>query len=377
MANIGIDIRLLGVKHGGIGRYTQELLLGLLSLQTEHCFTCFYNKDLEAEPVFVQLQKHSQVKLVECNIRHYSWREQWHLANIIDKEKLDLIHFPNFNVPIKLKTPFVVTIHDMVHHKISGAKKSKLIYFLAYKKVIESAAKNAKKIITVSEVSKKEISEYLNVPMDKIFVTYEGASLETEVTEDDLTSVKNKYYLRRPYFLFVGVLERKKNIVGLTRAFDYFIEKYHADMDLVLAGKVDPHYPKIKHSALDIKNRNRLVFTDYVSEKDLSALFYGASAFVSASVNEGFGLPGLEAMKFGLPLLVSNTPVFNEIYDNAAIYFNALDTKDIAKAMDLVSKDAKFQEEISRKSFQRSQFFSWEKCAQETLALYNKTLAKQ
>lgn len=377
MANIGIDIRLIGTRHGGIGRYVQELLPKILAQGLEHNFTLFYNKDFSADKLFSDLQKNPRVKLVECNIRHYSWREQWHFANLLNKQNLDLIHFPNFNVPIRLKLPFVVTIHDMVHHKISGAKKSRLLHFLAYKKVIESATVNARKILTVSEVSKTDIVEYLKIPKEKIIVTYEGADIRTEVSPEELADLHNKFYLRKPYFLFVGVLERKKNVVNLARAFDWFIQNYKADMDLVFAGKVDPNYPKIKHSAMDIKNKNRLVFTDYVSETDLSALYAGATAFVSASLHEGFGLPGVEAMKFGLPLLVSNTPVFNEIYDNAAVYFNALDVKDIAKAMDLVTKDVKFQQQLSEHAFLRGQMFSWEKCATETLNTYNQSLEQK
>jgi glycosyltransferase involved in cell wall biosynthesis len=283
---------------------------------------------------------------------------------------LDLVHFPNFNVPVFYKKPFVVTIHDMVHHKIGGAKKSHWLHFEAYKKVIESAAKNSKKIITVSEYSKKDIISFLQVPSDKIDVIYEGKSLNNEVSHERVEVVKKRYLIDKPYFLFVGVLERKKNLVSLTRGFDLFLEQHKAKIDLVVVGPTDKHYPEIKHHALDIKHSGNLVFTGFVEEEELEALYKGAFAYASASLHEGFGLPGVEALSFSLPLLVSNIEVFNEIYDNAALYFDPMDPSDIAEKINILVRDSQFYEQIQRKSFERSLLFDWNKTAEETLKIY-------
>jgi glycosyltransferase involved in cell wall biosynthesis len=269
------------------------------------------------------------------------------------------------------KKPFVVTIHDMVHHKIGGAKKSHFLHFLAYKKVIQNAAEKSQKIITVSEASKRDIAKFLQIPDDKIRVIYEGSSLDADVNENLVEKVKKSYLITRPYFLFVGVLERKKNLVNLTRGFDYFLQKYKANMDMVVVGKADSHYPEIRHKALDIKHNDRLVFTGAVDDWELRALYKGAYAFVSGSLHEGFGLPGVEALGFGLPLLVSNTPVFNEIYDNTAIYFNPLDPEDIGEKMNLLVRDGQFYQQLQQKSFERSQLFDWNKAAEETLQIYS------
>ena len=376
MAKIGIDIRMMGTSHGGIGRYVKELVFELLKNagRSGNEYVLFYNPDLENEAYFKLLAKDSKARLVKCGIRHYSLREQWNLAKLIRKEKVELMHFPNFNVPIFYNEPFVVTIHDMVHHKISGAKKTRLIHFWAYKKVIQHAAKAANAVITVSESSKKDIVRLLAVPERKVRVVYEGVSLPQTVPAEQVELVKRKYFISRPYFLFVGVMERKKNLVNLARGFDVFIQRHRQDMDLVIAGKADSHYPEIRHKILDIKNRDRLVLTDYVSEPDLAALYSGAYAFVSASLHEGFGLPGLEAMRFGLPLAVSNTEVFNEIYDNAAIYFNPLDPDDIAEKLQLLARDAGFRQKISENAGRRSTEFSWGKTGMETESLYAEAL---
>ncbi len=373
MSKIGIDARMIGTQHGGIGRYIFELVKGVLAGDQKNEYYIFCNA--AQRNVIEQFSENkNNLHIVNCEIRHYSFGEQTSFLNLLNKHNLDLVHFPNFNVPVFYKRPFVVTIHDMVHHKISGHKKSRFLHFLAYKKVMEHAAKQARAVITVSQASKKDIIKYLKVLPRKVEVVYEGAVLNTQVDKEKINQTKKKFFLHRPYFLFVGVLERKKNLINLTRGFDYLISKYQTDMDLVVAGKADSHYPEIRHKAMDIKNRERLVFTDYLEDSDLAALYAGAYGFSSASLHEGFGLPGLEAMKFGLPLAVSNTEVFNEIYDQAAVYFNPLDPEDIGEKLYLLARDQGFYSQLRQKSLNRAGMFDWDRAAAETLKIYKDIL---
>ncbi len=367
--NIGFDFRMGGSQHGGIGRYAFEILIHLLEHNTNDSFTVFYNPDLALEEDIKKIQSSAQVTMVPTPARHYSFAEQIFFLRLLNKHNLDIMHFPNFNIPIFYKKPFVVTIHDVVHHKISGHKKGRYYKFLAYKKVIETAAKNSTAVITVSEESKNDIVKTFEIPAEKVLVIYEATTLIPQ-EEKQLPIVKRKYLLERPYFIFVGTLERKKNIIGLTNGFDLFLSKYKLDMDLVFAGKIDQHYPEVKFQALDIPHKNRLVFTDYISDADLAALYQGAFAYVNASLHEGFGLPGVEAMNFGLPLAVSNLPVFNEIYDNAALYFDATNPEDIAEKLYLLAKDPQFHAQMQEKSAARAAFFDWNKAAAQTLELY-------
>lgn len=371
---IGIDARLIGFRHGGIGRYVLALFSRILELDRQNEYFVFVNGKDVNESAAGWLRRGNNIRIVPANIRHYSLGEQISFLRLLNRYRLDLVHFPNFNFPILYKAPFVVTIHDMVHHKISGHKKSRFLKYLAYKKIISEAAKKSKKIITVSEASKKDIASYLQVPLEKICVTYEGSSLNAGISESWVTEVKKRYLLDRPYFLFAGVLERKKNVVNLTRGFDYFLQKYKLNMDLVIVGRSDPHYPEIKHKALDIRHGDHLVFTGAVDDLELSALYKGAYAFASASLHEGFGLPGVEALGFGLPLLASNIAVFNEIYDNAAMYFNPLDPQDIGEKMYLLARDEQFYRKMSEQSLKRSQIFDWNKTAEETIDIYKECL---
>lgn len=193
---IGIDIRMLGNRHGGIGRYTFEVVKNILEIDKQNEYFLFYNQDVREDAEL--LGKIRPIKLIAANVRHYSVAEQIRLPKILSKYNLDLVHFPNFNVPLAYKRPFVVTIHDVVHHKIGGAKKSHLVHFYAYKKVIDYAVKNSRAIITVSEYSKKEISTYFAIRPQKITCIYEGTSLSTNVDEQEVEKTKKSTFYTSP-----------------------------------------------------------------------------------------------------------------------------------------------------------------------------------
>ncbi|HEX3095646.1 MAG TPA: glycosyltransferase family 1 protein [Patescibacteria group bacterium] len=370
---IGFDFRMGGSINAGIGRYSFELLTNMIKenkkANRKDKFVVFYHTQ-NHNPADLKVLKSLGAELVPTNIRHYSWQEQLLLPRLLNKHNLDLIHFPNFNVPIFYRKPYLVTIHDMVHHKISGHKKSRIWKFYAYEYIIKKAAQRAQVILTVTEAAKDEIVKYLDVSPDMIVVIYE-APMVHEFPHLNVEKVKEKFLLSRPYFLFVGTLERKKNIPMLTKAFDVFLTKYKFDMDLVIAGKIDEHYPEVKDQAMDISHHNRLVFTGFVEEEDQAALYQGAYAFITASLHEGFGLPGLEAMHYGLPVLASNTAVFNEVYDNGAIYFDPLNPDDIAGHMELLAKDSQFHAQMQEKSLARVQMFDWAETARKTLEVYH------
>jgi glycosyltransferase involved in cell wall biosynthesis len=365
---IGFDFRMGGSINAGIGRYSFELLKQLLDLKQDKYIVFFNPENVNEADLKVIEDKGGQ--LVAAPFRHYSLGEQLQFPKLLNQYNLDLVHFPNFNVPVFYKGDFVTTIHDMVHHKISGHKKSRYLKFLAYKYIINFAAKKSKAIFTVTESSKKEIISYLNVDPEKIVVThlapdrYNGPVTDIEI-------LKKRYLLRRPYLLFLGALERKKNVVGLAQGFDAFLKKYKYDIDLVIIGRTDPHYPEVKQQCLEITHRDNLVFTGFVSNADQAALYQNAFAFITASLHEGFGLPALEAMQYGIPVLATNSEVFNEVYDNAAIYFDATSPSDIADKINLLVSDQPFYSSMQQKSLKRSDLFDWKLTAEKTNKVYH------
>lgn len=364
--NIGIDFRMSGTQYGGIGRYVSELVRSIAKIDKINSYFLFYCEDGQKNLI----EREQNLHFIKVPFRHYSFSEQVFLSRILSKYNLDLVHFPNFNFPIRYKKNFIVTIHDLIHHRFGGVKKTNALHFLAYKQVIKRATHQSKKIITVSNASKADIVNEFKISPEKIKVIYEGISLHGNPTPKQVADFKAKFFLNKPYFVFVGIMQRNKNLSALAKGFQYFLQTYKLDFDLVMVGKADPHYPEIKHRVLDAVNPKNIVFTGSLNDSDLKAAYAGAYAYVSCSQFEGFGLPGIEAMSYGLPLAVSNIPVFNEIYEDGALYFDPDNPKAVAQCLNLLAQDRLYYMQIKNKALQRSKSFSWEKCAKETLQVY-------
>lgn len=365
---IGLDLRMAGGDYG-IGRYSLELVKKIVEADRNNYYLLFV-RDI---PKFRQfgLQDYPNVQLVAADFRHYSVDEQLKFPKVINHYDIDLMHFLNFNVPLQFNGPFVVTVHDVVHHRLPGNKPSRFLHRLAYKAVIGHAVEASKKIITVSHYSKKEILDvFPKINPDKIKVIYEAA-IPVPVTDSDVAEVRQRYAITKPYVIFVGVMERKKNVIALAHAFDILKDKYQLNIQMVLAGKTDSYYPEVVEEVQKIKYRKDLIMTGVVTDKEKYALYKGAEAFVSASLLEGFGLPGVEAMGLGIPLIVSNTEVFNEVYDNAAIYFDPHSPEDIAQKIFLLVNDDKYRQMVANQAYSRAQLFSWQTAALETIQTYN------
>ena len=369
---IGLDLRMVGENYG-IGRYSLELARHLLQNDHDNSYVLFVRdrEPLERSGLLI----HSNVEVVTADFRHYSLGEQLGFPKVLAVHDLDLVHFMNFNVPVSYRGKFVVTIHDVVHHKLPGNQPSRFAHRAAYRYVIGNAANRASRIITVSNFSKREIAETLHVPASKISVVYEAAT-PVLATPSDVAAARQDFRILKPYIIFVGVMERKKNIANLCRGFSLLRERYEVNAQLVMVGSVDRHYPEVVEQAKQVQFAKDIIFTGPVTETQKYALLKGAQAFVSASLYEGFGLPGVEAMSVGIPLAVANTEVFNEVYDNGAVYFDANDPEDIAQKMNLLLSDQKYSSAIAGHALERSAMFSWDKAAQETLAVYRSVIAE-
>ncbi|HLD28071.1 MAG TPA: glycosyltransferase family 1 protein [Patescibacteria group bacterium] len=370
---IGIDARLFGTKHRGIGRYTQNLIESLEKIDRQNDYVVFMSCDNfdDYQP------KHQNFKKVVADFKAYSWQEQLLFPRLIKKYKLDLIHFTHFNVPLLFKKRFIVTIHDLIitHHPDSRATTlSPILYKIKlffYGLIIKSTAKRADKIITVSQYSKKDIIHTLGASADKIFVTYEGIDAQIAIKEN-YESILSKFNLtQNNYLLYIGSAYPHKNLERLISAFDQII-KSRDDLKLVLVGKKDffytglEKYIKEKYQALS----ERIVITDYLSDHDLSGLYQGASCYVFPSLIEGFGLPPLEAQKAGLAVVSSNTTCLPEILSGGAIYFDPNNSVDIADKIKIILSDDNLRQDLIKRGYENADKYSWEKCAQETLGLY-------
>lgn len=380
---IGIDARFYGPIGKGLGRYTKEIVDNIIKLDKENYYVIFLNKenyhDFNAAS--------GKVKKVLTNIRWYSLAEQLIFPFYIRREKLDMMHWPHFNVPIFCPVKFVVTIHDLILLKFPTRRASTLGPFryalknFFYKLVIKTAIRRAKKILTVSHFTKSDIISRFKINSEKIEVAYEGvADLNAppplrgwdrgvkspgEKAKDQ--NALSYYHISKPFLLYVGNAYPHKNLEGLINVF-LKIRQEEKNLKLVLVGKEDYFYHRLKaeyneHSA-------RVLFPGYVPDFELKELYANAVAYVFPSFYEGFGLPPLEAMAQGLPVLSSNKTCLPEILGQAAQYFNPEDEAQMQNKILTLLRDEKLRKELRNRGLEQVKKYSWKTCAEKTLEVY-------
>jgi glycosyltransferase involved in cell wall biosynthesis len=362
---IGIDCRLW--EQTGVGRYTQNLVKNLQKIDKTNSYVLFVRSE-DLDNVRAQV-KNKKWKIVLADVKWHSLYEQLKFPLILNKEKLDLVHFPYFSVPVLYKKPYVVTIHDLIIDHFSTGEASTLIYpfYLAkrtaYKSVIRQAARRSKRIIVPSNATKDEIIDHYKIPAQKINVIHEASD------KNLVPSIKaNKF---GKYFLYVGNAYPHKNLNSLIYAFNKIAKEYR-ELKLVLVGSKDYFYQKLE----DQNKSDKIIFYGKATDRELANLYSNAVALVMPSLMEGFGLPVLEAMSLKCLVLASDIPSLREIASNSAFYFNPENPNDIKETLkSAYVNNEKYRKEKIEPAFKRSQQYSWKKAAVETLNIYESSLS--
>lgn len=373
---IGIDARFFGAIGKGLGRYTQKLIENLEKADKTNQYFIFFRQENFND----YIPRNKNFHKILADYRWYTFSEQINMPRLLNKYNLDLVHFPHFNVPLFYQKPFIITIHDLIllhFPTIRGTTLSPLFYrlkYAAYKIVIRSAIKRAKKIIAVSNFTREDILKSYNVAEDKISVTYEACDLTGEIKEigkignigDDI--ILKKYGIIKPYLLYVGNAYPHKNLEALALAFEIFNKDNGCQ--LVLVGKEDYFYQRLKKFAESRKIKD-IIFAGFVPDGELDAVYKYSSLYVFPSLYEGFGLPPLEAMARGIPVASSDHPCMKEILQNSAYYFDASRPENIAKAIGILLNNRGLREELVKKGYEQVKKYSWKKMARETLSIYS------
>jgi glycosyltransferase involved in cell wall biosynthesis len=280
--------------------------------------------------------------------------------------KPDVLFCPAHYIPPFLSIPSVVTIHDLSYEYYPEEFKKKDLYTL--KNWTSFSVKKAKKIISVSENTKRDISRTYNIKPTKISVIYNG-------NQQQKNENTNKYAIdiSKPYILYIGTIQPRKNIERLIEAFSKLVHK-NQSVKLVIAGKKGWLHDDIFASAIKFGVHDKVSFLGYVDDNTKSWLYKNASLFILPSLYEGFGLPLLEAMSYGCPVVTSNTSSLPEIGGNACYYFNPKSISDMTKAMDILLNDKILCTNLVQNGYKRIKEFSWKKCAEETLDLIKNQL---
>lgn len=291
--------------------------------------------------------------------------------------KSDITHFFNYIVPPFVHGKKVVTVHDMVYKSFPDTVRGRTKYMLDIG--LKRSMKRADLIVTDSEFSKKEIIKYFPQHESRIRVVPCGVDLERFHPCDDperIPEVKKSLEIEGDYFLYVGTIEPRKNLERLITAYAAFVKKVGSSSPkLVLAGGKGWLDQGIYSRVEKLGMKENVIFTKYVPSEDMNHLMCGALAFVFPSLYEGFGMPPLEAMACGVPVLSSGEASLPEVTGDCAVICDAYDTKSIAEGMYRLYSSEELRKELSRKGLQRAQGFTWKRSAEMLMDVYRE-LAK-
>jgi len=367
---IGIDARFYGPLGKGLGRYTQKLIENLEKLDNQNQYFIFLKKENFAD----YQPKNPNFQKVLADYRWYTLKEQLRMPQLLNKYKLDLVHFPHFNVPLFYRKKFVVTIHDLIllhFPTLRSTTLNPLFYwfkFLAYKFVIRSTIRRSEHIITVSNFTKKDILDNYAVAEDKISVTYEAGEDFCSLKIGQEKNILKKYGIIKPYLLYVGNAYPHKNLDKLILEFSQF-QNENKDYHLVLVGKEDYFYRQLKKFVEERKSKNT-IFPGHISDCDLDVVYRKADLYVFPSLYEGFGLPPLEAMAKGVPVLSSDHPCMREILGDSALFVDAKVKDGLASGIRKIMTDKNLRLELIQKGYQQCRKYSWPAMAKKTWQLY-------
>lgn len=363
---IGIDARNLTDT---TGRYVERLLNYLQEIDQQNDYVIFLN-----QAGFEKWQpKVDNFSAILADYSIYGADGQFAYARLLKKQKLDLMHFSFQQTPLPYRGKTVITVHDLTQLRFKNTSKNRAgLSYSAKQKILKAgikrSVKKARAVIVPSHFVAKDLVQTFDIDPTKITVTYEAAD------EPQALNIQAVAGLDGPFILYVGTSHEHKNLNRLVGAFN-IVRKNYPDLKLVLAGKKTIFHERLQAYTKQ-KSVKNVVFTDYVSEPELAWLYKNCRAYVFPSLSEGFGLPGLEAMVHGAPVISSNATCLPEIYDTAAHYFDPKSEPDMAKAIVEVLGSSELQATLIKNGNKRIKKFSWLKMAEETLAVYKKAFSE-
>lgn len=365
MSHIVVDGRELRTSSG---RYVERLLHYLQQLDSPHEYSVL----LKPKDMGTWDPQNSQFTKVACPHKEFTFAEQLGLLRQIKRLKPDLVHFTFPQQPILYHGATVTTIHDLTTLRFTNPDKNPLVFTFkqaVYGQVMWRAARKSTRIITGSAFVKDDLVKFGHGKLDpgKITVTHEAADPITEPAKP-LVSLEGSQFL-----LYIGRPTPHKNLERLIEAF-VTLRASHPQLLLVLAGKKDGNYSRIE-SEVRRRALKNIIFTDFVDEGQLRWMYEHCSAYVFPSLSEGFGLPGLEAMVHGAPVVSSNATCLPEIYGEAAHYFDPTDVTAMADALNEVLTDQDLRNKLIVRGKTQAVHYSWQRMAKQTLDVYNQALS--
>lgn len=362
---IGIDARMYGprIGGGGIGRYVASLVNHLQEVDSDNEYVIFLRKENFHD--FIVKKGNFTKRLVD--VPWYSWHEQRQMPKEIVLSKVQLMHYPHWNVPIWCRVPFVVTIHDLILLEDEKAAKATTrhpfihgVKMAAFRHILEHAVLKSRHIVTVSSATKRSITNHFRIQPQKVSVVYNGLTPPEAGKGIDLATLG----VRDAYVLYVGNAYTHKNLEVLIDALKT------VDTQLVIAGKFDKFSEKLKAYAEERGVAHKIRFLHAPTDAEIGALYRGAALFVFPSRIEGFGFPPLEAMSCGTPVAASDIPALREVLKDAPQYVRPDDVAGWAAVMRHALDKPEAWKEMVKTGEKVAAHYSWKDAAQKTKDIY-------
>lgn len=354
-------------SYQGTETFSKNVVSRLLSLTGDIKYVIFTTHYLPKE-MEVAISK-SQIIYLYLNPKFtfvMGLYQQLILPFILLQKKIKIFYSPLPSIPVFFTGTKIITIHDCAYDRFNEFRNNlsrlylKVMYYTA--KYICDA------IITVSQFSKKELIDLYKIEPDKIKVVYPGVPVMPDVDSIFLDQTKERFNLNAPYFFYIGNTRPRKNLEGLLEAFSILSSKYK-DIKLVLAGKIDERFVNVNTLINKLGIKDKVIRTDFVSEKQKVALYKGSIGLVFPSFYEGFGFPVLEAQSLGIPVLTSNTSSLPEISSNGAIFVDPYRIESIALGMEKLL-DESVRKELILLGYENVKRFSWNKASMELVKIF-------
>lgn len=365
---IAFDLR--RIMNPGIGRYMKCLVEAILTQEPEGDYLLILPPGAEDT---IQVGS-GGAKTIVSRLKYYSIREQIGLPEILRENKVDLLHAPHFMLPLIRPCPSVVTIHDVIGLACKDDLGSR-VGRLYYRWMISAAVRFADGIITDSNFSRDDIARRLRINPQRIKVIYPGISSDFQRVADNvqLEAIQAKYRINYDYIVYAGIYKPRKNHAALLHAFRDLLSS-GVEANLVLVGPLKEGEDQLKRLANELEVAEKVVFTGFVDDGDLRALYSAARVYACPSLYEGFGFTVLEAMACGTPVVCSRETSLPEVAGDAAVYADPRNSQEFGQALHSVFSNSKLRDALRERGRINLQRFDWANTAKATLRVYEDVL---
>ncbi len=369
---IGIDGRAAKWYRGtGIGTYTYQLINSLNKIDNINSYLLFMSENCAST---IKFNNNFNINNINEQVKNSFWDEV-NIPNILYDKDIQLYHVPQNGVglPSEKNCKFVITLHDVIPYRMPETVSDR--YLKIFSEEIPDIISLCDGIITVSEFSKMDIMKSFGIPSDKIFVTHLASEdIYKPMDKNICKNYLNKFYsINTKFILYVGGFSPRKNIVGLLDAFSK-VSKQIKDLNLIIIGQHGLSYELYKNRAAKLNISDKVLFPGFIPVEHMPIFYNASELFVYPSFYEGFGLPPVEAMACGIPVIASNITSLPEVLGDSALLVNPNDIDCLSQSMYNVLTDNKLKSSLVKKGLLRASSFSWNKTAEDTLDSYNKII---